>query len=174
MSNWSRFPTADETNDNIVAFWAPESCPKPGQPLQFDYRMHLTTNEAALQDPKLARVLQTMRSAGEIKGADMIRQARWHPRLPDGLQVSRNRQTRPIRPVPVSLSFSANGNADVVENSIRRNPVTNGWRVTLRIKVKDPAKAVEMRAALVNGQNAVSETWSYQLPSNSVSPAEAP
>ena len=52
----------------------------------------------------------------------------------------------------------------MLENSLRRNPVTGGWRVTLRIKVKDPAKPVEMRAGLVNGQNPVSETWSYQLP----------
>ena len=26
-------PTADETNDNIVAFWSPEKLPEPGQPL---------------------------------------------------------------------------------------------------------------------------------------------
>ncbi len=34
----------------------------------------------------------------------------------------------------------------------------------LRLKVKDPKKTTEMRAALVNGDD--SETWSYQLPAN--------
>jgi glucans biosynthesis protein len=33
------------------------------------------------------------------------------------------------------------------------------------VKVKDPKKTTEMRAALVNDQT-LSETWSYQLPAN--------
>jgi glucans biosynthesis protein len=40
--------------------------------------------------------------------------------------------------------------------------------VTLRIKVKDPKKVVEMREALVSGDKALSETWSYQLPPDSM------
>uniref|UniRef100_UPI0018733BBF glucan biosynthesis protein n=1 Tax=Klebsiella quasipneumoniae TaxID=1463165 RepID=UPI0018733BBF len=46
------------------------------------------------------------------------------------------------------------------------NPVTKGWRMILRLKVKDPKKTTEMRAALVNGDDTLSETWSYQLPAN--------
>jgi glucans biosynthesis protein len=37
----------------------------------------------------------------------------------------------------------------VVENNLRYNPETKGWRLTLRLKVKDPSKSTEMRAALV-------------------------
>ncbi|PAW91655.1 hypothetical protein CKQ79_29995, partial [Klebsiella pneumoniae] len=37
------------------------------------------------------------------------------------------------------------------------------WRMILRLKVKDPKKTTEMRAALVNGDDTLSETWSYQL-----------
>lgn len=36
----------------------------------------------------------------------------------------------------------------------------------LRLKVKDPKKTTEMRAALVNGDDTLSETSSYQLPAN--------
>ncbi len=36
----------------------------------------------------------------------------------------------------------------------------------LRLKVKDPKKTTEMRAALVNGDDTLSETRSYQLPAN--------
>ncbi|MGC8040524.1 glucan biosynthesis protein, partial [Salmonella enterica] len=28
-----QIPTPDETNDNIVAYWIPNTLPKPGQPL---------------------------------------------------------------------------------------------------------------------------------------------
>ena len=37
----------------------------------------------------------------------------------------------------------------MVENNLRYNPETKGWRLTLRLKVKDPSKSTEMRAALV-------------------------
>lgn len=36
----------------------------------------------------------------------------------------------------------------------------------LRVKVKDPKKTTDMRAALVNTDQTLSETWSYQLPAN--------
>lgn len=49
---------------------------------------------------------------------------------------------------------------------MRYNPVTKGWRLTLRVKVKDAKKTTEMRAALVNADQPLSETWSYQLPAN--------
>jgi periplasmic glucans biosynthesis protein len=39
---------------------------------------------------------------------------------------------------------------------------TKGWRLTLRLKVKDPSKSTELRAALVNGDKTLSETWSYR------------
>ncbi len=67
---------------------------------------------------------------------------------------------------PVAAQTSIGDNGEIVENSVRYNPVTKGWRLTLRVKVKDPKKTTEMRAALVNGDQPLSETWSYQLPAN--------
>ena len=40
-------------------------------------------------------------------------------------------------------------NAELVENSVRYNEHTKGWRLTLRMKIKDAGKPTEMRAALV-------------------------
>jgi len=61
---------------------------------------------------------------------------------------------------------STDDNAEVKENNLRYNPVTQGWRLTLRIKVKDSKKPTEMRAALVKDGQTLSETWSYQLPAD--------
>jgi len=36
----------------------------------------------------------------------------------------------------------------VVECNRRHHPQTKGWRLTLRLKIKDPTKATEMRAGL--------------------------
>ena len=41
---------------------------------------------------------------------------------------------------PVTAQASIGDNAEIVENSVRYNPVIKGWRMTLRVKVKDPKK----------------------------------
>ncbi|PPS58334.1 hypothetical protein CRX72_14305 [Pantoea sp. BRM17] len=61
---------------------------------------------------------------------------------------------------------SVGDNAEVVEQSVRYNPVTKGWRLVLRLRVKDSKQSTEMRAALVSGDKTLTETWSYQLPAN--------
>ncbi|CDI93657.1 glucan biosynthesis protein D [Pseudomonas aeruginosa PA38182] len=67
-------PTPDETNDNIVAFWNPETQPEVGKPLDFAYRLHWTMDEDELHDPKSSWVKQTMRSVGDVKQKNLIRQ----------------------------------------------------------------------------------------------------
>jgi len=67
---------------------------------------------------------------------------------------------------PVTAQVSIGDNGEIVGNDVRYNPVTQGWRLTLRVKVKDQKKTTDMRAALVNAEQPLSETWSYQLPAN--------
>jgi len=64
---------------------------------------------------------------------------------------------------PVRPQVSVSDNAELVDTQLQPNPAIGGWRLTLRIKVKDASHPVEMRAALVDGQRALTETWSYQL-----------
>lgn len=155
-------PTPDETNDNIVAFWTPETQPQPGQPLEMKYRLHFTMDEPALHDPALAWVSQTRLSTGDVKQPNLIRQ-------PDGttayvvdFEGPALAKLAPDAPVHAQVSLSDNG--ELVEKSIRYNPVTKGWRLILRMHVKDPGQPVEMRAALAEGEKVLSETWSYQVP----------
>ncbi len=140
-------PTADETNDNIVAFWSPEKMPEPGQPLDFAYRMHWTMDEAAIHAPDSAWVSQTLRSTGDVKQSNLIRQ-------PDGsvayLVDFEGPSLAALAPdADVRSQVSVGDNAELVENSVRYNPETKGWRLTLRMKIKDASKSTEMRAALV-------------------------
>jgi len=67
---------------------------------------------------------------------------------------------------PVAAQASTCDNAEIVQNTVRYKPVTKGWRMMLRLKVKAPKRTTEMRAALVNGDDTLSETRSYQLPAN--------
>ncbi|TBU84456.1 glucan biosynthesis protein G [Phytopseudomonas dryadis] len=159
-------PTPDETNDNIVAFWSPDEQPKPGEPMQFDYRMRWTLDEPALLDEHTAWVKQTMRSPGEVKQANLIR------KLDGSTALLVDFQGPVLAELPadaaVTSQVSVSDNAELLDNVLQYNPQTKGWRLTLRLNVKDPKQPVEMRAALVEGDKTLSETWSYQLPPNTV------
>ncbi|CAG2142250.1 Glucans biosynthesis protein G [Cupriavidus campinensis] len=159
-------PTPDETNDNIVAFWTPDQLPPKGQPIRADYTMHWTMDERAMVDKNLAWVKQTLRSAGEIMQANLIRHLDGSLGFVIDFEGGALAKLPPN--APVRASFSVSDNAEVIENILQPNPVTKGYRVTLRIKVKDPKKVVEMREALVSGDKVLSETWSYQLPPDSM------
>ena len=140
-------PTADETNDNIVAFWSPEKLPEPGKPFEYAYRLHWTIDEQQFQAPDLGWVKQTLRSTGDVKQSNLIRQ-------PDGSVAFLVDFAGPAlaalpEDTPVRSQISVGDNAEVVENNLRYNPETKGWRLTLRLKVKEANKSTEMRAALV-------------------------
>jgi glucans biosynthesis protein len=164
-------PTPDETNDNIVAFWTPDAPPQKGQMLQFAYRMHWTTDEPALHGQDNAWVRQTFHTDGEQLQANLIRQL-------DGSSAFLIDFEGPVlaklpADAAVNAQVSVGDNAELLESTVQRNPAIKGWRVTLRVKVKNPALPVEMRAALAQGDKPLSETWSYQLPPNPP-PAPAP
>jgi glucans biosynthesis protein len=155
-------PTKDETNDNIVAFWVPDKQPAKGEPLDADYRMTWTLNENKVHNTPLAWVTQTRRSREEVKGPDLIRRA-------DGSIAYIIDFVGPsLKSLPADATITADtwadSNGQIVENSVRPNPVTGGRRLTLRVNVKDPTKPVEMRAFLTNGQAPLSETWTYRIP----------
>lgn len=160
-------PTRDETNDNIVAFWSPDERPEPGQPLEYAYRMHWTLDEPALHEPGNAWVAQTLQSTGENKQANLIRQT------DESITLLVDFEGPELAKLPADTALQPNvsigDNAELMENGLRYNPATKGWRLTLRFKVKDPKQPVEMRAALSQADKTLSETWSYQLPANSVS-----
>jgi len=59
-------PTADETFDNIVAFWNPADKPQPGQELLWSYTLHWCRE--APQLPPLARCVATRTGAGGVVG----------------------------------------------------------------------------------------------------------
>ncbi|WAT31886.1 glucan biosynthesis protein G [Pseudomonas sp. GXZC] len=145
--NLVEIPTADETNDNIVAFWSPAELPEVGKPLDVSYRLHWTMDEKSLHPSDSAWVKQTLRSTGDVKQSNLIRQ-------PDGsvaYLVDFEGPSLKALPsdAPVRSQVSVGDNAELVENSVRYNEHTKGWRLTLRMKIKDAGKPTEMRAALV-------------------------
>ena len=155
-------PTADETNDNIVAFWAPDTLPPAGQPLRFDYRIHWTMGEPAILKDGLSYVWQTMRTTGEVYQSNLIRA---HDGTLAFLIDFTGPSLRDLAPdAPVAARVSANENVEIVGSELLPNPAIKGWRLIYRIKVRDSTEVSELRAALELGKQTLTETWSFQLP----------
>lgn len=155
-------PTADETNDNVVAFWVPDTIPAPGQPMQFNYRIHWTRDEPAIMKGGESYVWQTMRARGEVYQSNLIR-------ANDGtlafLVDFKGASLRDLAPdAPIRARVSGNDNVEIVGSEHRPNSALEGQRLIVRIKVKDSSKASELRAALELDGRTLTETWSFQLP----------
>ena len=149
-----QLPVPDETNDNIVAYWVPAATPGGGERAEYRWRLHWEREQDTR--PPLARVWQTRRGRG-------------YARAPDGtveLHVDFVGPALARLPGTAELEgvVSADANGEIVEQHTHHNDVTGGWRVVVRIRRKDDAKPVELRAFVRGQTNALSETWSYILP----------
>ncbi len=157
-------PTNDETNDNIVAFWTPEQQPKPGEAFDYNYRLHFTNRDNRLMDPALGIVSQTLRSDGDITLTSLSRQN--NGIITFMVDFTGKNLSKMANKATFNPQISVNENTETVSQTLRYNPNTQGVRLTLQIKVKDPKKVSELRAALATGGKTITETWSYQLAAN--------
>jgi glucans biosynthesis protein len=149
-----QIPSPDETNDNIVAYWVPDSPPPPKQPFDVEYRL-LWQKDAAMHPPS-SWVTQTRRGRGYVREDD------------GSIGFIIDFDGPAIRKLPADAKLeglvSVDSNATVSEMVVHRNDVSGGWRMSLRLKRQDDNKPVELRAHLRNGSQTVSETWSYIIP----------
>ncbi|MEP6739670.1 MAG: glucan biosynthesis protein G [Caldimonas sp.] len=155
-----QIPTRDETNDNIVAYWVPDVAPEPGKPFDYAYRIRWQTTGTAPVDEGV--VVQTRRGRGFVK----------HPDGDinyvvdfDGPKLRALAPAAAVEPV-----VWADGNAEVHERNVFRNPVSGAWRMTVRIKRIDAARPVELRGFLKQEQTTLTETWSYIVPAEADKP----
>jgi len=155
-----QIPTPDETNDNIVAYWVPEQPLVVGQALDFSYRMRWQMVGQVPADK--GWVAQTRRGRGYV-------------RQPDGdLNFVIDFDGPALRALGTDPQLDAavevGGNAELRERNLFRNGVTGAWRMIVRVKRLDAAKPIELRAAIKQAQNTLTETWSYIVPPESDKP----
>jgi periplasmic glucans biosynthesis protein len=149
-----QIPTPNETNDNIVAYWVPDTLPAPRTPLDFEYRVRWQKDNETR--PPLAWITQTRRGHGYSKVAD--------PSV--GFVIDFEGPVFKKLPPETTIEsvVTVDGNGEIIENHPYRNDVTGGWRLRLRVKPIDDKKPVELRAFLRAGTTALTSTWSYILP----------
>jgi periplasmic glucans biosynthesis protein len=147
-------PSPDETNDNVVAYWVPDTPPALRAPFDVEYRMRFQRDPETR--PPQSGVTATRRGHGYVRGNDATL----------GFVIDFDGPAlRKLSPeTTIEAVVTALGNAEVVENIVSRNEVTGGVRVRLRVRRLDDARPVDLRAFLRSSGSTISTTWSYIIP----------
>lgn len=148
-------PTPDATNNNIVAFWAPEKVPEPQQPFDLAYRLEWQRGGEQTRPPG-SWVTQTRAYpiAVKDKPADL------------GLVIDfEGPALKALAPADaVTALVASDQDSEVVAQRVVYNGATGGRRLTLQARRADAKKPMELRASLRTEGGTVSETWSYIVP----------
>ncbi|MDE2160240.1 MAG: glucan biosynthesis protein G [Burkholderiales bacterium] len=148
-----QLPTADETNDNIVAYWVPAQAPAPGAALDIAYEMRW--QGAQQQRPPGAWVTQTRVGSGYWTLAPGEQQYVVDFEGPALAALAPDAKVRAV----VSAAH-----ARIVETNVFRVEATGAWRMTLRVAPDAAGAPAELRAFLQHDQDTLSETWTCVIP----------
>lgn len=148
-------PTNYEMNDNIVAYWAPNSSVQAGATQTFRYRLHWVADEPA--DPPLGQVIATRMGWTTIPKTP--------PRPVHRIWFALDFAGGPLEHLdsqaPVQLVASAKRG---ILRSLNAFQVVGGrrWRGNFELELEG-GEPVDLRAYLRLGDQALSETWLYPL-----------
>jgi glucans biosynthesis protein len=149
-------PTPDETNDNIVAFWTPDSPVVAGQSLHFSYDLFTGMQE---ERGPLARVTASRAGHYGVPGTDRDQDVRRRGRKwAIDFVGGRLDSLQDISGLAVEASA---GTADMAAPVLVPNPATGGVRVYLDVLARDEG-SVNLRVFLTLDGQRVSETWTFQ------------
>lgn len=148
-------PTTDETNDNIVALWAPKTPLEPGREFTFAYKLTAMLDSSDLHPG--GRIINTYQAKPKALGSGEPVTAgarRFIVDFAGGDLDYHLRQPEKVSIVP-SIAYGRIDRAFLVPN-----PKTTGFRAFIDIVV-EPGQIAEMRAFLKSGDKTLTETWSY-------------
>ncbi|MEQ1440592.1 glucan biosynthesis protein D [Fontimonas sp. SYSU GA230001] len=148
-------PTVDETFDNIVAFWNPETPPQPGEERLFAYRLYW--GAAPPLQPPLGTARATRTGLGGVVGH---RRSYFSWRF--AIDFAGGALDLLGKDATVESVVSASrGRIELV--SARPLLPIRGWRAMFDIVPPDGStEPIDLRLFLRSGKQAVSETWLYQ------------
>lgn len=141
--------TPDETNDNIVAFWVPDTLPAPGEPVELEYRLHWFLDQVK---PPAGQVVATRHGRTVTHEADLERFF-----VDFTSTFLKNQNSDPSIEAVVTVGEGAK----LVHSIVQKNPYNQTWRAAFAIKPDGSGKPVELRCFLRKPQHVLTETWSY-------------
>ena len=145
-------PTADETHDNIVAFWVADDALKAGESRRLHYRTY--TLNAQPEDAMLGQVIRTRHGrVGIIEQEDSASSGQRQFII--DFQGGALDELTADQPVELDISIQ---DGEVLLPQVTALP-NKGWRASFRLPASDQPSDVSLRLTL-NGEP-VSETWNY-------------
>lgn len=153
-------PTPDETNDNIVAFWAPPNTVETGKEMRFDYRIDF--GDAPIADAAeggaIGRTVATFIGRGDIIGGG--NEAGAYRILVD---FKGGELDKLGADAPIGMDVSAQEGGKVLEHFLTYVETSKVWRLSILAR---PAadRPLAVRARLRMEQEPLTETWTYTLP----------
>lgn len=145
----AELPTADETNDNIVAYWAPAELPPPDEPLELEYRLHWFIDQI---HPPAGYAVATRHGRAKTHGAEDERFVVDF----DGPYLHQQTADPAIEPV-----VSVGDGATLEHVTLQKNPYNGTWRVAFLLHADGRGHPVELRCFLRKPPHVLTETWSY-------------
>ena len=156
VGNWGRgavrlveLPTPDETNDNVVAFWAPEQLPPAGEAIELEYRLHWFMDQI---HPPAGFTVATHIGYSKTHEPELRRFIVDF----DGTYLHQQKADPAIEPV-----VSVSAGATLMHATVQKNPFNGTWRVAFAVKPDGSGRPVELRCFLKKTPHVLSETWSY-------------
>ena len=158
-------PTADETFDNIVAFWQPDRPAQPGQKIEAAYRIYWAQEPPVR--PSKAICVNTRIGRGGVTGFVQPNPRNLRKFVVDfvGGDLPLIPRDAPVEPV-ITLSrgrvepVTSLGGLFHVSPFLRPLPQIGGWRVTFDVSW-DGTDPIDMRLFLRLGPTTLTETWLY-------------
>ena len=151
-----QLPTVNEFNDNIVTYWVPEKVLEPKESVSYNYT--LSWHSAEIKRSPLAYVESTriLRKKDSVMFlVDFMPQAR----------------QKLLSKKDLTVDINAFNNYKIDETQIIPNPVTNGLRLVIRIRLDKEGflqdilptdlPAIDLLAFIKEKNTAVTETWSF-------------
>jgi glucans biosynthesis protein len=147
--------TADETADNVVAFWSPATKPQPGEELLYAYRLCWCRYNPVMT--QLAQVLVTRDGIGGVVGQ---RRAYFSWRFVVDFVGGDFSMLASAAAVSAVVSASR-GRIELL--SARPLQSVGGWRAIFDLRPDDNStEAINLRLYLALDNQPLSETWIYQ------------
>ena len=145
-------PSDAEKYDNIVAFWVPDEPAEAGKEWQFAYRMSFFVDTSKL--PPGGRTYATRIGVGGFSGESEPDKRKFVIDFVGGRLTDLN-ATAPVEAVVTAST------GRISNQTVQHNDFIDGWRVFFDLKPEGEAP-VELRCFLKSGEDALTETWSYQ------------
>ncbi|MGA7800277.1 MAG: glucan biosynthesis protein G [Gammaproteobacteria bacterium] len=151
-------PSAQETNDNMVAFWSPDQTPPSGQPLDLSYSVRFGDSDVSSEP--MGHAVNTFVGDGNRIGGGNVKGA---------YRVIVDFAGKPLDRLSPKASVvgtvSAQQGGEVLEHYVEYLAPLHRWRLSILAKPAD-GKPLALRAFLSEGDRTLTETWNYSLPAD--------